>query len=187
MGDITEWLGQAFAGDRAAADRVFARIYQELHAIAARQVLPGAPMRTTSLVHDCWLRLVRADQLEMNSRAHFFAVAARAMRQIAIDRLRRQQAEKRGGGIDITALDGMLDVAGAEVDDGRLLDLDRALGELEGIDPEAVQLVELRYFAGLPLEQIAPLLGVSERTLKRRWRTARAFLHRQLEVAAHGA
>ena len=183
MGDITEWLGRAFAGDRAAADRVFERVYQDLHAIAARQVLPGVPMRTTSLVHDCWLRLVRADQLDMESRAHFFAVAARAMRQIAIDRLRRQQAEKRGGGVDITALDGVLDVAAPNIDDARLLDLDRALGELEVIDPDAVRLVELRYFAGLPLEQIVPLLGVSERTLKRRWRTARAFLHRQLGVA----
>ena len=187
MGDITEWLGQAFAGDRAAGERVFARIYQDLHAIAARQVLPGAPMRTTSLVHDCWLRLVRAEQLEMSSRAHFFAVAARAMRQIAIDRLRRQQAEKRGGGLDSTALYGVLDVAEPDIDDGRLLDLDRALGDLDAIDPEAVQLVELRYFAGLPLEQIAPLLGVSERTLKRRWRTARAFLHRQLGAAGHDA
>ncbi|HWT15264.1 MAG TPA: ECF-type sigma factor [Patescibacteria group bacterium] len=185
MGDITEWLGQAFSGDRAAADRVFSRIYQDLHAIAARQLIQGTPMRTTSLVHDCWLRLVRAEHVEMSSRAHFFALAARAMRQIAIDRLRRQQAEKRGGGLDITALDGMLDVAGPSIDDSRLLDLDRALGDLEAIDPEAVRLVELRFFAGLPLEQIAPLLEVSERTLKRRWRTARAFLHRQLEVAAH--
>ena len=101
--------------------------------------------------------------------------------------LRRQQAEKRGGGLDITALYGVLDVAEPDIDDGRLLDLDRALGDLDAIDPEAVQLVELRYFAGLPLEQIAPLLGVSERTLKRRWRTARAFLHRQLGAAGHDA
>lgn len=187
MGEITEWLGQAFAGDREAGDRVFARIYADLHAIAARQVGHGGPLRTTSLVHDCWLRLVRAEHVEMSSRAHFFAIAARAMRQITIDRLRREHASKRGGGLDITALDSVLEDAAAGADDARLLELDRALAALEAIDPEAVKLVELRFFAGLPLEQIAPLLGASERTLKRRWRTARAFLHRQLEAADDGA
>lgn len=183
MGDITEWLGQAFAGDHAAADRVFARVYADLHAIAARQGGYAAVARTTSLVHEAWLRLAGAEQLDMNSRAHFFAIAARAMRQITIDRVRRAQAGKRGGGLDITALDTLLhDVAGP-VDDGQLFELDRALAALEAIDPEAVRLVELRFFAGLPLDEIAPLLNTSERTLKRRWRTARAFLHRQLEVS----
>ena len=183
MGEITEWLGQAFAGDRVAADRVFNHVYADLHAIAARQVGRGGAARTTSLVHDCWLRMVGAEQLDMNSRAHFFSIAARAMRQITIDRLRRDHADKRGGGFDITALDSAIhDVAGID-DNGQLFELDRALAALDAIDPEAVKLVELRFFAGLPLEQIAPLLGTSERTLKRRWRTARAFLHRQLESA----
>jgi len=187
MGDITEWLGQAFAGDHAAADRVFAQVYADLHAIAARQAAHGAGPRTTSLVHEAWLRLAGADRLDMNSRAHFFAIAARAMRQITIDRVRREQADKRGGGLDITALDTMLHDAAMPDDDGQLFELDRALAALEAIDPEAVKLVELRFFAGLPLEDIAPLLGTSERTLKRRWRTARAFLHRQLEATAHAS
>jgi RNA polymerase sigma factor (TIGR02999 family) len=183
MAEITQWLEQAFAGDHAAADRVFAHVYADLHAIAARQAGRAAAARTTSLVHEAWLRLAGAEQLDMSSRAHFFAIAARAMRQITIDRVRREQADKRGGGLDITALDTMLhDVAGP-ADDGQLFELDRALAALEAIDPEAVRLVELRFFAGLPLDEIAPLLGASERTLKRRWRTARAFLHRQLEVS----
>ena len=181
MGDITEWLGQAFAGDRIVADRVFARVYTDLHAIAARQTRQGAMAHTTSLVHEAWLRLAGAEQLDMNSRAHFFAIAARAMRQITIDRIRREQADKRGGGLDITALDTLLHDAADVSDDAQLFELDRALAALGAIDPDAVQLVELRYFAGLTLDQIAPLLGTSERTLKRRWRTARAFLHRQLE------
>ena len=181
MGEITEWLGQAFAGDRVAADRVFKRIYTDLHDIAARQSWQGSAARATSLVHEAWMRLAAAEHVEMNSRAHFFAIAARAMRQITIDRMRREHAEKRGGGLDITALDTLLHDAADLSDDGQLFELDRALAALEAIDQEAVQLVELRYFAGLPLDQIAPLLGTSERTLKRRWRTARAFLHRQLE------
>lgn len=180
MADITLWLKAAFDGDQEAANRVFQSLYQELHEMAARS--SQGPLQSTSLVHEAWLRLAAADTLDFQSRQHFFATAARIMRQISIDRFRREHAEKRGGAIEFAPLEEGIH-APAEAPRLPLLALDQALKSLEQVDAEAAQLVELRYFAGLPLDQVATVMGLSERTLKRRWRVARAFLHRQLEAS----
>jgi len=185
VAELTELIGQARAGDAAAGDRLFAAVYADLHRLAARQLrmADGGGMRTTSLVHETYLKLARPEALAVADRAHFFAVAARAMRQISIDRVRARWAGKRGAGI----ADATLDDAGAQIadDDQRdladLLALDAALGRLEALDARLARLVELRFFAGMNLEEAGTVLGLSERTLKRDWRRARAFLHGALD------
>ena len=184
--ELTELIGLAQRGDRAAADRLFARVYAELRAIAGRQWqrIGPAGMGATSLVHESYLRLIRGMSLGSEGRAHFFATAARAMRQIAIDQIRAQQAEKRGGNADITSLEGGHDHAGdTEVGQIDLFALDQALTLLDSFDARLSRLVELRFFAGMSLEEAGEKLGMSERTLKRDWRKARAFLHAQLDGA----
>ena len=181
---LTDLIGLAQGGDRAAADRLFTVVYAELRAIAGRQRqrVEGAPIGATSLVHESYMRLIRGMSLGSEGRAHFFATAARAMRQIAIDRLRAEVAAKRGGDADITSLDGVHegdpDAALANTD---LVALDQALTLLDSFDARLSRLVELRFFAGMSLEEAGEKLGMSERTLKRDWRKARAFLHTQLD------
>ena len=178
VAELTQLIGLARAGDGDAADRLFAAVYADLHRLAARQlrVADGGGMRTTSLVHETYLKLARPDALDVADRAHFFAVAARAMRQIAVDRVRAAWSAKRGGGVAHATLDGVA----APADDRDLADLlalDRALSRLEALDVRLARLVELRFFAGMTLEEAGAVLGLSERTLKRDWRRARAFLH----------
>jgi RNA polymerase sigma factor (TIGR02999 family) len=180
--ELTDLIERAQGGDRIAADRLFTAVYNELHAIAGRQRIQGSGMGATSLVHESYLRLIRGMSLGSEGRAHFFATAARAMRQIAIDRLRADFANKRGGHADITALDAAHEAsADAELGDVDLLALDQALTLLESFDARLSRLVELRFFAGMSLEEAGEKLGMSERTLKRDWRKARAFLHAQLD------
>ncbi len=185
--ELTDLIGLAQRGDRNAADRLFTVVYAELRAIAGRQRqrVEGSGMGATSLVHESYLRLIRGMSLGSEGRAHFFASAARAMRQIAIDRLRADIAGKRGGNADITSLDAAHENA---VDDGLgqidLLALDQALTQLESFDARLSRLVELRFFAGMSLEEAGEKLGMSERTLKRDWRKARAFLHANLDGVA---
>jgi RNA polymerase sigma factor (TIGR02999 family) len=179
--ELTELIGLAQAGDRPAADRLFTVVYAELRAIAGRQRqrFEGSAIGATSLVHESYMRLIRGMSLGSEGRAHFFATAARAMRQIAVDRLRADLAAKRGGEADITSLDHGLEQASEGGPD--LIALDQALNLLESFDPRLSRLVELRFFAGMSLEEAGEKLGMSERTLKRDWRKARAFLHTQLE------
>lgn len=181
---LTDLIGQAQGGDRAAADRLFSVVYDELRAIAGRQRhrVGTAEIGTTSLVHEGYLRLIRGMQLGSEGRAHFFAIAAQAMRQIAIDRIRAEMTNKRGGNADVTSLDGILEVdSKSALNNTDLLALDQALTQLEALDPRLSRLVELRFFAGMDLEEAGEVLNMSERTLKRDWRKARAFLHVQLE------
>lgn len=182
--ELTDLIGRAQDGDREAADRLFTVVYAELRAIAGRQRqrVDAADMGATSLVHESYMRLIRGMSLGREGRAHFFATAARAMRQIAIDRFRISAAEKRGGDVDITSLDDRLDQA-EESDLGQtdLFALDQALTLLESFDARLSRLVELRFFAGMSLEEAGEKLGMSGRTLKRDWRKARAFLHAQLD------
>jgi RNA polymerase sigma factor (TIGR02999 family) len=183
---LTDLIGRAQAGDRSAADRLFTLVYAELRAIAGRQRLriPGVGMGATSLVHESYLRLIRGMSLGSEGRAHFFATAARAMRQIAIDHLRADVAAKRGGHAEVTSLDALHDAADdATIGQIDLLALDQALTLLETFDARLSRLVELRFFAGMSLEEAGEKLGMSERTLKRDWRKARAFLHAQLDGA----
>jgi RNA polymerase sigma factor (TIGR02999 family) len=180
---LTDLIGLAQGGDRAAADRLFTVVYAELRAIAGRQRqrVEGAPIGATSLVHESYMRLIRGMSLGSEGRAHFFATAARAMRQIAIDRLRADVAAKRGGNADITSLDGVHEGDPDALASTDLVALDQALTLLDSFDARLSRLVELRFFAGMSLEEAGEKLGMSERTLKRDWRKARAFLHAQLD------
>ena len=182
MGDVTRILSAIERGDRQAAERLLPLVYDELRKLAAQRLAqekPGQTIQATALVHEAYLRLVGTDQgPHWNSRGHFFAAAAEAMRRILIEQARRKKAEKRGGQWKRVALDHAQAVAAASPDE--LLALDEALDQLQQHDPVAGQLVQLRYFAGLSVEQAAETLGVSVATAYRHWTFARAWLHSQL-------
>jgi RNA polymerase sigma factor (TIGR02999 family) len=187
MGDVTELIVLARDGDRSASERLFAQVYRDLHRIASRQLGGAQPgMQATSLVHEAYFRLARPEALAMNDREHFFAVAARAMRQLVIDRARARQAEKRGGGRDLALDEAQPEALGVE-NDSDLFALAQALEQLAALDPMLARLVDLRFFAGLELADIAELMQRSERSLKRDWRRARAFLHARMGDRALGA
>lgn len=187
--ETTALLVAAREGDRAAHDRLFARVYDELSRVASRQAArlrASESMSTSVLVHEAYLKLVGHGRSGAKDRPHFFAIAARAMRQILIDHARHRGRGKRGAGSPHVALERVEIAAagdgGPAVED--LLALDRALERLAAVDAELGRLVEWRFFAGLTLDEIAGLTGVSERTLKRDWRVARAILLRELGGAA---
>jgi RNA polymerase sigma factor (TIGR02999 family) len=161
----------------------FERVYAELKGIAHRQ-LAGGPARTlntTGLVHEAYLRLSRADLGAPNDRAHFFATAARAMRYIVIDYARERLAQKRGGNdARFVEIDEAADVASGAMTPEELLRVDEALIAMQSEEPRLAGLIELRFFSGLSLEEIASMQSVSERTLNRDWRRARAHLYASL-------
>jgi len=169
------------AGDPASLDRLFSLLYEDLRARAHWRLESGSggvTLNTTALVHEAYLKLAGAEVLNLVDRGHFFRVAARAMRQVIVDRARRRTAEKRGGAaqrVDLEAAAIPVDDAAAEV-----LALDRALARLEDRDQELARIVDLRFFGGLSVPETAQAMDLSERTVKRRWRTARAILHREL-------
>ncbi|HWS25303.1 MAG TPA: ECF-type sigma factor [Xanthomonadales bacterium] len=178
--EITLLLVDARKGSAPAQERLYAHVYRELHRLAERQLRGDREHGgATSLVHEAFFKLSRAPT-EFNDRQHFFATAARAMRQILIDRARERQAERRGGGVRAQTLDGVALEVSAGGHDEELLALNQALDQLAAFDPRLAQVVEMRFFGGLELSEIAPLLDVSERTLKRDWRRARAFLYQTL-------
>ena len=181
MAEMTALLQAASAGDKAAEGRLFEAVYADLHRIAQRHLRAAnqGNARATSLVHEVYLRMARGDGLALNDRTHFFAVASRAMRQIVIDHVRSRRTEKRGGGVEAMSLDSAI-VAVAQGRDEELLVLDEALKRLELVDPRLARFVELRFYGGLQLEELAEVVGLSERTLKRDWRKARAFLYREI-------
>ncbi|HET9226228.1 MAG TPA: ECF-type sigma factor [Thermoanaerobaculia bacterium] len=163
------------------ADALFDRLYDQLHRLAHAQLAahgkPGATLNTTVLVHEAYLRLAGPAGIGAADRAHFFNLAARVMRHVIVDFARRRDADKRGGGAVKVELDEIRELAGPEAAlPAELLALDVALADLEQTSPDLARLVELRFFAGLGLEEIGDLLGRSERSLKRDWRRARAFL-----------
>lgn len=184
MDSVTELLGQARQGDAQAFDRAYALIHEELRRAAHRQLRGrrGDTFSTTVLVNEAWLKLSRAE-FEARDREHFLAIAARAMRMIVMDHVRRACADKRGGQQVRVTLDSSLaeDRQGAE----QLLALDAALRRLAEADARLAQVVEWRYFAGMTEAEIAGLTGLTERTVRRDWRKARAFLGR--ELAREGA
>lgn len=175
-GDITRLLGAISAGDAAAYDALVPLVYTELRSLARRRTprSTGAGLDTTELVHETYLKLGASRARSWADRRHFFAVAARAMRQIVVDAARQSLAGKRGGAAVHVSID---DVALATSDRAsELLDLDRAITRLGDVDARLVELVELRYFAGLSVEETAEALDTSPRTVKRDWRKARALL-----------
>jgi RNA polymerase sigma factor (TIGR02999 family) len=177
-GAVTMLLASVRAGDRQALDELFPLVYEELRRLAGHQVrsAPGAmTLQATGLVHEAYLKLVGGAGVDAVSRAHFVSIAGRAMRQVLVDRARAKGTQKRGGDWSITTLhDGDATV---DVDPADMLALDQAIQEL---DPRQRQIVEARFFGGLEEGEIAGLLGVSERTVRREWVKARAWLFRAL-------
>ena len=160
-----------------AASDLLPLVYEELRKLAAHKLVneaPGQTLQPTALVHEAWLRLVQADDPKFQNRAHFFAAAAEAMRRILIERARRKSAKRHGGGLERVELD-QLDLPEKASDD-LLLRVNTALEGLAREDGRAAELVKLRFFAGLSVEQAAQALGVTDRTARRDWRFARAWL-----------
>lgn len=181
MSDVTRILNAIEQGDARAADKLLPLVYQELRRLAAQKISrepPGQTLQATALVHEAYIRLVGSEAQNWSGRTHFFAAAAEAMRRILIDNARRKQRLKHGGGrqkVDINDAEFAIE---APSDD--LIALDEALDKLAKMDKIKADLVKLRYFAGLTLEQAASLLNLPERTAKRYWAHARAWLYRQV-------
>lgn len=180
--EITRLLSAARGGDHAASDALFAGVYRELHRLAHAQLAvrgrPGDTLDTTALVHEAYLRLVQPAGLSAEDRAHFFNLAARVMRNVVVDYARRRDAAKRSGDVVRIEVGGPGEPA-AETDarlTEDLLALDTCLERLEAESPRLARLVELRFFAGLSFAEIGEVQGLTERTAKRDWRKARAFL-----------
>jgi RNA polymerase sigma-70 factor (ECF subfamily) len=179
--DVTGLLDEWSRGDRRALDRLLPLVYAELRRVAARQMRrerAGHSLQPTALVHEAYLRLVDQRKVDWRNRAHFFAVAAQVMRRILVDHARRHQASKRGDGVRPVSIDQAMEAPG--IYELPILDLDDALGRLDKLDPGLAQIVELRAFGGLTVEEAAHVLNVSTSTAKREWRTAKAWLTREL-------
>jgi RNA polymerase sigma factor (TIGR02999 family) len=184
MNDVTRILAAIEQGDRNSAEQLLPLVYDELRRLAAQklaQEVPGQTLQATALVHEVYLRLADTDQVQRwDSRGHFFAAAAEAMRRILVERARHRNTLKRGGHLRRLDLK-QLSLADDERSDD-LLALDEALVELEQHDAQAAQLVKLRYFAGLGHQEAADALGISRRAADRLWALARAWLYRWLVV-----
>jgi RNA polymerase sigma factor (TIGR02999 family) len=179
-GNITRLLAAARAGDREALNLVFTQVYDEIRVIARRQLYRvGRPdtLNTTAVVHEAYLKVMSAGA-SWENRSHFLRMAATAMRQVLVDHARTRARKKRGGGVRPFLLDDI----DAPVEDraAELLELDEALHRLSGLSERLGRVIELRFFGGLSVEEVAQVLGVTDRTVKRDWRAARAFLYNEL-------
>jgi RNA polymerase sigma-70 factor (ECF subfamily) len=182
--EITQLLLAWSQGDRSALDRLIPQVYEELRRLAKRymgQERAGHALQTTALVNEAYLRLIDASQVRWQNRAHFFAVSAQLMRRILVDFARSQRNLKRGGEARQVSLDEALVVS--EETGADLVALDDALSALEALDPRQSQVVELRFFGGLSVEETAEVLKVSPTTARRDWTLARAWLYRELSKA----
>ncbi|HUP24694.1 MAG TPA: sigma-70 family RNA polymerase sigma factor [Thermoanaerobaculia bacterium] len=184
---VTDLLIAIREGDSTATSRLMTLVYDELHAMARRQLRrsrPGQTLNTTALVHEAYLKLVQPARADWNDRSHFLAIAATAMRYIVVDHARRRSAQKRGGDAHHTSLDASeLGIEGRVVE---TLALDQAIERLAAVSDRLARLVELLFFGGLTEEEAAGVLGLSERTVRRDWRKARAFLSRVLDEQPGG-
>ena len=184
MSDITLILSRVEAGDAKAAEELLPLVYQELRRLAAHKMAnenANHTLQPTALVHEAWLKLVGEVDRKYRGRDHFFAAAAEAMRRILIDNARRKLAQRHGGGqqrLDVADLE----IATAMQDDDLLL-IDDALEKLAALDPQKAELVKLRFFVGLTIEEAAEILGFSVPTAKRYWSFARAWLYQEIEVS----
>lgn len=184
MGDITTLLQQAGQGSGTAVDRLYELLYADLRRIAhAKLRLGDGPhgLDTTSLVHESYLRLIKLQRLDVKDRGHFLTYAARVMRSVLVDLVRGARTDRRGGGqapltLDTAAADAL------PAGDDQILAVHEALAELAAIDPRLVQVVEMRFFVGLEMDEIASALGVAKRTVERDWEKARSFLYASLKA-----
>jgi RNA polymerase sigma-70 factor, ECF subfamily len=180
--DVTLLLREWQAGDRAALDRLIPLVYSELRVIASRSMAREwrrGTLQTTGLVNEAYMKLVDQRKVDWQSRAHFFAIAAQVMRRLLLDHARRRLRGKRGGGaVPVGAAAVAAPQAGLSPVD--VLAVDRALQQLEELDPDQARIVELRFFAGLTVEETAAVVGVSPATVKREWASAKAWLYRAL-------
>jgi len=182
---LTVTLRAAHAGDRDAADRAYSALYPELLKIARARLRvhqPNTLLDTEGLVHESFLRFVAADKLGIADRKHFFTYAAKTMRNIVIDFARRRLAERHGGAADRVTLDTLASpLIGEQGQDASVVDVDTALRELEALDPALAQVVEMRYFGGYTDAEIAESMDIADRTVRRHWDKARAFMLAQLQ------
>jgi RNA polymerase sigma factor (TIGR02999 family) len=183
MSDVTHILDAIQRGEPKAADELLPLVYAELRKLAAARMAseaPGHTLQATALVHEAWLRLTHNEKRRWNDRTHFFAAAAEAMRRILVDNARRKRAQRHGGGrqrVDLPEIASPL-----MEDEDKVLAVNEALEKFAALDPAKAELVKLRYFVGMTLEQAAAALGISERTAKRYWTFARAWLHEEIKA-----
>ena len=182
---ISALIASTKAGDRSASDALFSALYSELHRLARRQLSDAGPNVTlgpTTLLHEAYLNMSQREGRAFPDRDRFMGYAARVMRHVVIDHVRRRGARKRGGEFHITTLDEEAGVAVAG--DEELVRVGAALEELSAIDPPLADVVDLKFFCGFSASEIARMRGVSERTVQRQWEKARAFLHRRIRQKA---
>jgi len=181
--EVTELLRQWRSGDKEALDKLTPLVYDELHRLAHQYISrerPGHTLQTTALVNEAYLRLVEQKNVEWESRAHFFAVSAQVMRHILVDYARQHASAKRGGEFQKVELDGEVIVSRERATE--LIALDEAMQALHDIDPRRSKVVELRYFGGLNNREASAVLKVSEATIERDWRFAKAWLYREMQA-----
>jgi RNA polymerase sigma factor (TIGR02999 family) len=183
MNYVTRILSAIDQGDTEAAERLLPLVYDELRKLAAQRLAhekPGQTLQATSLVHEAYVRLVEGEEAQRwNSRGHFFAAAAEAMRRILVEQARRKGRQRHGGGLK--RVDLLAEELAATPGDEQILRLDEALTRLAGLRPQAAELVSLRFFSGLTVEEAATVVGISPRTARRLWFYARAWLRREME------
>jgi RNA polymerase sigma factor (TIGR02999 family) len=181
LSDVTLILKAVEQGSASAPDQLLPLVYQELRRIAAHKMAgeaSGHTLQPTALVHEAWLRIVGSEQMSWQNRAHFFGAAAEAMRRILVDHARRKQSLKRGGGIECEEFNEATLVLAAPPDE--LLAVHEALDKLSREDASAAELVKLRYFVGMTMEDAASALGLPKRTAESLWTYARVWLHREI-------
>ena len=183
-GDVTRLLDAIQHGDSRAAEELLPLVYEELRKLAAHKMsreAAGQTLQPTALVHEAWLRLGGGEGARFENRAHFFGAAAEAMRRILIDRARRKRARRHGGGQEHADVDEV-EIAAPQLEE-EMLDVDEALEKFAREEPLKAELVKLRYFAGLTIEETAQVLGLSPATAKRHWTFARAWLYAEVQRA----
>jgi len=179
--EITRLLQRWAKGDAAAADQLLPLVYKELHKLAKRYMAQQSPdhtLQTTALINEAYLKLAAGAPANWENRAHFYGVAAKAMRQVLVDYARHRQTAKRGGEINMVTLDENLAISGGI--GAEMVALDEALNALVKLDPRKGQVVELRYFGGLSVDEIAGTLKVSPETVARDWQFAKTYLQREM-------
>jgi len=185
MSDVTRILSAIQQGDAHAAEQLLSHVYDELRKLAAQRLAqekPGQTLQATALVHEAYVRLVDVDQVQhWDSRGHFFAAAAEAMRRILVDKARRKQRSRHGGELRQQSLNENEPAISSPVDPIDLLALHEALDGLEAASPRRAQLVKLRYFAGFTLPEVAQMLGISQSTAEADWTYAKVWLKREME------